>query len=282
MKRSMRGVVLAALVAAGLGWLIRARLGPPATDHVWVQVAAGVYPVGSADHPLNPSRSVELAAYEIADAETTNAQFARFVEATGYVTDAERAGYGMTFEVGLPDWAWESTEGATWRFPFGPDREPCRPDHPVTQVSQADAVAYCEWAGLRLPSQEEWEVAAAAGSTFDYPWGADLSLPESGWLANVWQGSHTVAAWDDGHLYTAPVRSYPPNAWGLHDVIGNVFEYTADPGKDRFYRSDPRLASARGGSWWCSAGTCHFFNLRDQGAQNRRASLANQGFRVAR
>ena len=88
MKRSMRGVVLAALVAAGLGWLIHAHLGPPATDHVWVQVAAGVYPVGSADHALNPSRSVELAAYEIADAETTNAQFARFVEATGYVTDA--------------------------------------------------------------------------------------------------------------------------------------------------------------------------------------------------
>lgn len=186
----------------------------------------------------------------------------------------------MTFREGLPDWEWLSTPGAHWRHPFGGESA-APPDHPVTQISAADALAYCAWAGLRLPTLVEWEVAARAGSDARYPWGDELA-PGGVPRANIWEGAtHEKNDRTDGFVYTSPVRSFPPNAWGLFDVIGNVFEYSSDLGRDA---SGPRpdLTAARGGSWWCSQGTCGFYNLVDIGSQNRNASLANQGFRVAR
>ncbi len=252
-----------------------------AIDPVWVRVPAGTYRVGAAGHSRNPRREVTLAAFEIADAETTNEQFARFVDATGYKTDAERRGYGLTFKEGMVDWQWASTPGAFWREPFGPGSE-APPQHPVTQISEADSEAYCAWAGLRLPTLDEWEVAARAGSDGLYPWGDELE-PEGKPRANIWGGAtHEHNDRRDGFVYTAPVRSYAPNAWGLYDVIGNVFEYCSDVPVDPSGERRPDLAAGRGGSWWCSAGCCNFFNLVDVGSMNRHASLANQGFRVAR
>ena len=249
--------------------------------HEMILVPAGDYAIGGKDYPRNPQRSIHLAAYLVADAETTNEQFAKFVEATHYVTNAEHRGFGKVFIEGMPDWAWKEMPGAHWRKPRGeqgPSWEDIK-NHPVTQISGADARAYCEWAGLRLPTLEEWEVAARAGAITRYPWGDNYD-PK---MANTWDGaSHLKNTKEDGYVYTAPVKSYPPNAWGLYDVIGNVFEYCSGhlPGTPR--TDEKRFICGRGGSWWCSANTCHFFNLVDIGAMDIHGSLANQGFRVVK
>ena len=249
--------------------------------HQFVAVAAGEYKVGAQGHGTNPLRTVKLAAFHIADAETTNAQFAAFIAATGHKTDAERRGKAHIFRYGEPEWRWIETAGANWRHPrgpAGPDALQKLPQHPVTCLSAADAAAYCAWAGGRLPTQAEWETAARAGSATLYPWGAKFDAKK----ANTWNGvTHAKNTMEDGWEFTAPVRSYAANAWGLHDVIGNVFEFVSDiPAGVKQKRTQP-LTSARGGSWWCSARTCKAFNLVDNGTMPLHGSLPNQGFRLA-
>ncbi len=255
----------------------------PDNGHVFVRVPAGTYSLGEKEHRRNPRHAVKLKAFEIATTETTNAQFARFVKATGYVTDAEKNGEAPSFHEGMMDWEWTPTKGAYWRFPFGPERPGIedKMDHPVTQISATDAEAYCRWAGVRLPMLDEWEAAARAGSDTLYPWG-DEKMPKGKPMANFWQGkTHAKNTMEDGFLYTAPVGSFPPNKWGLYDVVGNVFEYcTSDPMPAWVHSKNACVG--RGGSWWCSSGTCSFFNLVDIGQMNRKASFPNQGFRVAR
>lgn len=247
--------------------------------HRFIVIPAGEYAVGSLDAPRHPARRVELATFAIAEAETTNAQFAAFVKATGYVTDAERTGFGKVAMEGMQEWEWDQVKDAHWRKPMGNRGLGWEkmPDHPVTQISGADAEAYCQWLGGRLPTLDEWEVAARAGATTIYPWGAKFD-PK---LANIWNGSnHLKNSLEEGHLYTAPVKSFPPNGWGLYDVIGNVFEYCAGLPPDTEAGDEKHLIAGRGGSWWCSFGTCSYFNLVDIGRMDRRGSLSNQGFRV--
>ena len=248
----------------------------------FVTVNAGDYTVGEEGHLRNPLRQITLDTFEIATTEITNAQFAFFIDATGYITDAEKNGFGMTFKEGMDDWDRKSTPGATWRKPFGPMQKGIedQENHPVTQISFNDAQAFCAWAGVRLPTVEEWEVAARAGESARWPWGSKFT-PKSEYRANTWQGvSHHKNTLDDRFLFTAPVASYPPNAWGLYDVIGNVFEYCVD---DSLSDSQGVLyAAGRGGSWWCSSGTCNFYNLVDIGQMHPKATLPNQGFRIVR
>lgn len=246
--------------------------------HILVTVPAGKYELGGKGYELNPPHVATLRSFKIADAETTNAEFAEFVKATGYVTDAEKRGFGKVFHEGMEDWAWDDVKGACWRLPMGPDGPKAAdlPNHPVTQISGADAEAYCKWLGARLPTIDEWEAAARAGAHTRYPWGDKFIAGR----ANIWNGeTHAKETSDDGYVYTAPVRSYPPNAWGLYDVIGNVFEYCADLPEPLHGREGTFIAG-RGGSWWCSANTCNSFNLVTIGHMDRHGSLANQGFRV--
>jgi formylglycine-generating enzyme len=274
---SLRATVLLWLMAAA------AVAGPAKADgphgHRLVMVAAGDYTVGQKGHAMNPLRTVALKACAIADAETTNAQFAAFVTATGYRTTAERRGSAQVFRYGQPEYRWPSEDGASWRLPFGKAGRPASslPQHPVTQVSAIDAAAYCRWAGGRLPTQAEWETSARAGAKTLYPWGDEFDVRR----ANIWNGAtHQRNTREDGWEFTSPVRSYAPNAWGLYDVCGNVFEYTSDlPPGVRTRRTAP-LTSARGGSWWCSPSTCRFYNLVDAGTMQRSGSLPNQGFRI--
>ncbi|WP_395740312.1 formylglycine-generating enzyme family protein [Prosthecobacter sp.] len=249
--------------------------------HRFILIPAGEHALGGQKSTRNPPRHVRLAAFGIAEAETTNAQFAAFVAATHYVTDAERTGFGKVAVEGMEEWAWDQVKGAHWRKPMGgrgPGWEEI-PNHPVTQISGVDAQAYCQWLGARLPTLEEWEAAARAGTGTLYPWGQEFDPKQ----ANIWNGeSHLKNTLEDTFRYTAPVKSFPPNAWGLYDVIGNVFEYCSGLPPDAEAGDEQRLVAGRGGSWWCSAGTCSFYNLVDIGRMDRHGSLSNQGFRVAK
>lgn len=253
----------------------------PPNGHRLITVPAGEYRIGSWNHPTNPQRTVALKSYQLADAETTNRQFAGFIRATHYRTDAQRRGKAHIFAPGKGEWRWVETPGANWRFPrgpAGPDAVKELPDHPVTCLSAADAAAYCRWAGGRLPTQAEWETAARAGATGRYPWG-DTFNPL---LTNTWNGAtHARNTKKDGWEFTAPVRSFPPNAWGFYDVIGNVFEFCSDLPPGIRVKPEQPLTSARGGSWWCSPDTCKAYNLIDNGTMPLHGSLPNQGFRIA-
>ena len=247
--------------------------------HKLVTVPAGKYELGSADHPLNKPHNFETPGFQIADAETTNAQFAAFVKATGYVSNAEKNGWSLVGGEGDAEWIWKKTEGANWRHPFGAGGQAAAdlPDHPVTQISGEDARAYCKWAGGRLPNFEEWEVAARAGAKTAYPWGDEIEASN----ANIWNGkTHLKNTLEDGFVLTSPVRSFPPNKWGLYDVIGNVFEYCEGYPAWMDAKDMERKICGRGGSWWCSAASCNFYNLLDMGRMFRTASLPNQGFRI--
>lgn len=252
------------------------------TDPVgtFVKIPAGSYNVGKPGYMQNYRRVVRLRAFEIAKTETTNEQFAAFVAATGYVTDAERSHNAMVFEPGLKEFRWIQDRSAFWRYPNGRTRGSIegKERHPVTCISYRDAIAYCHWAGVRLPTLDEWEVASRAGAKTEYFFGTDISQLRQ--YANVWHGrDHLKADNSDGFMYTSPVASFRPNPLGLYDVYGNVFEFCS--GRLPLDRSES-LVHARGGSWWCSKSSCCYFNSADIGRVNRVASFSNQGFRVAR
>ena len=246
----------------------------------FVQIPAGEYLVGKSGRLANYSRKVKLAAFEIAATETTNAEFAEFVKATGYVTDAERLHNAMVFRAPLKEFRWIQDPTANWRYPNGKRMGGIQGKelHPVTSISYRDAVAYCKWKNVRLPTLDEWEVASRAGSKKDYFFGSDASQILT--YANVWHGrDHLKSDRTDGYTYTSPVGSFDASPNGLFDIYGNVFEFCSGllPGE-----KPKRFAHARGGSWWCSRNSCGFFNSVDVGTADIAASFSNQGFRVAK
>jgi len=198
-----------------------------------------------------PVRRIAVAPFWIDETPVTNHQFACFVQETGYRTVAEvpaspedypgmssahMHAASLVFHktrgpVDLDDasaW-WEFCPGANWRHPLGPEStiEDIL-DHPVVHVSHIDASAYAAWAGKRLPSEAEWEFAAKGGNDGNYAWG-DALAPGGVMLANYWQGLFPFAnTCLDGWERTSPVRTYPANAYGLFDMIGNVWEWTDD------------------------------------------------------
>jgi formylglycine-generating enzyme required for sulfatase activity len=219
---------------------------------VWV--AGGRFTMGSDRHYPEeaPAHLVEVDGFHIDQHPVTNTQFAAFVAATGHVTQAElppdAADYPGADPVKLvPSSAvfvpperpvpltdayrwWHSVAGADWRRPEGPDSTiDGRDDHPVVHVGRADAEAYARWAGKALPTEAEWEFAARGGLVgAEFAWGEVLE-PDGVHMANVWQGDfphHNTA--EDGWLRTSPVGTYPANGYGLVDMIGNVWEWTAD------------------------------------------------------
>lgn len=239
-----------------------------------------------------PARTVTVGAFAIDVYEVTNTQFERFVNETGYITDAEKKGAGWAYREGAKDW--ELVAGAEWRHPEGPDSHiKNRGGHPVVQVSWNDAVAYAAWAGKRLPSEAEWEYAARGGKEQKvYPWGDELN-PGGKAVANFWQG-----VWPkrnlliDGFFYTAPAGSFPANGFGLHDMAGNVWEWCADWYGEDYYKSapavDPRGAfdgttrAARGGSWFCSEAYCGGYRSAFRGRSPQDYSFNNVGFRCVK
>jgi formylglycine-generating enzyme required for sulfatase activity len=251
-----------------------------------------------------PVHRVRLAAFDIDATSVTVADFAAFVVATGYVTDAERFGYSAVFHlhlspadedavVGQPPqtpW-WLGVRGADWRHPDGPSSSTAgREDHPVTQVSWHDAQAYCGWAGRRLPTEAEWECAARGGRPGErYPWGDEL--PQDVWPANIFQGTFpTEDSAEDGWSGTAPVRAFAPHGYGLFQMVGNVWEWCADWFAADWYSRSPREAPTgpetgvtrviRGGSFLCHDSYCNRYRNAARSANTPDSSTSNTGFRT--
>jgi formylglycine-generating enzyme required for sulfatase activity len=266
--------------------IVRVRLN---TDKMlMIKVPAGLYTMGSmqgADDE-KPVHTFFLADYWIDQTEITNDMFARFVQAAIYKTSAEVAGTSWVFNLKTNNW--ESISGANWRQPFGPaGGQKWMGAQPVVQVSWEDAVAYCTWAGARLPTEAEWEKAARGTQGATYPWGeaapasdllnfADLSLAVNWADKNV----------NDGYQFTAPVRSYPRGVspYGALDMAGNVWEWTADwyqpyPGNHKSnaeYGEKSRVL--RGGSWTSNS---PFTRVSERNPYRPLAASSEAGFRCA-
>jgi formylglycine-generating enzyme required for sulfatase activity len=248
-----------------------------------------------------PVREVTLSAFWMDTLAVTNAQFGAFISATGYRTDAERFGWSFVFAGLLPGdfgptrgaaaapW-WREVEGATWDHPEGPHSDvSARQDHPAVHVSWDDAAAYCAWAGKRLPTEAEWEYAARGGLVQRrYPWGDELT-PAGEHRCNTWQGDFPASNdCDDGFYGTAPAGAFPPNGYGLYNMVGNTWEWCADWFEVRHERTtlhDPRGPEAgthrviRGGSYLCHESYCYRYRVAARSASTPDSSTGNTGFR---
>jgi formylglycine-generating enzyme len=254
--------------------------------------------------------------------ELTNEQFAKFADATGYQTDAEKQPDPKVFPKARPDelkpfslvfkmpargqynlkagqgW-WEARYGASWKYPEGPDDTiNGREKHPVVHVSHNDAIAYCKWAKKRLPTEAEWEFAARGGlDRKKYTWGDELR-PHGKWMANIWQGEFPIEnTKEDGFEGTAPVGSFPANGYGLHDMAGNAWEWCSDWYQRDYYLTSParnpqgpespdRDAAnkrvQRGGSFLCAANYCTRYLVGSRGKCEAASSQNHCGFRCVR
>jgi len=218
--------------------------------------------------------------------EVTNAQFAQFVEQTGYVTTAERpqVGFGVPGAAVFtppsatnPNW-WQFIEGANWRHPDGPESTITgRGNDPVVQVSYADAKAYAVWAGRRLPTEAEWEYAAQGGAESFYVWG-EARAPDGVEPANTWQGAFPLRNTEaDGYKLRAPIGCFAPNGFGLYDMIGNVWEWT-----DTVYRQSTGepVYTIKGGSFLCAENYCRRYRASARQPQEAGLSTNHIGFRT--
>jgi len=255
------------------------------------------------DDGEGPIRAVTLTPFRISAVTVSNDRFAAFVDATGHTTEAEHHGWSFVFGGLLPDdfpptrgvqqapW-WRQVFGADWRHPEGPGSSIAdRADHPVVHIAFTDALAYCRWAGARLPTEAEWEYSARGGlEQRRLPWGDELT-PQGEHRCNTWQGRFPVLnTMEDGFLGTAPVDAYPANGFGLHNVSGNVWEWCADwfgAGFSRRPQHDPRGPSSgstkviRGGSYLCHSSYCNRYRVAARSSNTPDTSTGNTGFRVA-
>lgn len=276
----------------------------------WISLPGGSFRMGSdsgegyAEDGEGPARTVRLSPFSIAPTTVTNAQFAAFVRDTGYITQAEQAGSSFVFWLqvdeaarkavrrvprGLP-W-WLPIEFACWQRPEGAGSSiEGRQDHPVVHVSWHDAMAYCAWAGCRLPTEAEWECAARGGlDGARFAWGDSPDLEAH---ANVWRGrfpSQPAAGWAPGPV---AVHALPPNGLGLFHATGNVWQWCADwfspsyhrdtAGVDPLHDEPTGRRSMRGGSFLCHASYCHRYRVAARNANEPGVTTSHCGFRVAR
>ena len=284
---------------------------------VWLP--GGVFHMGSDGHYPEeaPVHRAAVDGFWIDRRPVTNADFARFVAVTGYVTLAERMPAAEDYPgadpaalhpaslvfaapdrvVDMSDWRawWRYAEGADWRHPEGPGSDlEGRSDHPVVHVAHADAAAYAAWAGKALPTEAEWEFAARGGlDRAEFAWG-DALVPGGEHRANTWQGRFPVENLaEDGHAGTSPVTAFPPNGYGLFDMIGNTWEWTDTPWRDDHRRSGApaccgagaarpgvhALKVVKGGSHLCAPNHCRRYRPAARQPQSVDTSASHIGFR---
>lgn len=304
-----------------------------------VKIPSGEFMMGASDNEGRqdeyPQHKVKVNSFWMDATEVTNAQFKKFVMATGYITTAEKkpdweemkkqlpagtpkpddsllVASSLVFNppnhpVSLNDasqwWAWK--QGANWKHPEGPGSDIRGKDnYPVVQVSWDDAMAYCKWAGKRLPTEAEWEWAARGGLiNAEYPWGNE-AVEDGKPKANTWQGSfpYKNIKWDKFYS-AAPVKSFLPNGYGLFDMAGNVWEWCSDWYRPDYYESiknktsinpqgppgsydpmEPTIPKkvVRGGSFLCNAAYCKGYRVTSRMKTSPDTGLDHTGFRCVK
>lgn len=312
------------------------------TSHTgMVMIPGGIFEMGGdndqADPDEYPKHKVKVDAFYMDLTEVTNRQFKAFIDATGYVTTAERkpdweelkksippgtprppdsvlVASSLVFTpttgpVSLDDYSqwWHWVSGADWAHPGGPQTNlKGKDDYPVVQVSWYDAMAYCKWAGKRLPKEAEWEFAARGGLTGNiYPWGNE-HINAGSPKANSWEGKFPYLNEEkDGYVKTAPARSFPPNGYGLFDMAGNVWEWCSDWYSSTYYEqlrqqgdmainpagpdksNDPAepyapKRSLRGGSFLCNDSYCSGYRVARRMKSSPDTGLEHTGFRCVK
>jgi formylglycine-generating enzyme required for sulfatase activity len=276
-----------------------------------VTIAAGDFWMGNdgpdaiAGDGEGPARRVHLSAFRIAPAVVTNREFAAFVRATHYVTEAEQEGVSFVFFLQVPEavrsrarrvarglpW-WMPVENASWQRPEGSGSHIFeRLDHPVVHVSWNDAAAYCAWAGVSLPTEAQWEKAARGGLEGKrFAWGDHLVAADGSYGCNVWRGTFPEAP--EASWSPAPVaaRSGAANGYGLFNTCGNVWEWCADAYNPDYHTMtasiDPRAEATtgsralRGGSFLCHESYCYRYRVSARHANTPSSAASNVGFRV--
>ena len=281
-----------------------------------IYIPSGTYLIGT-DKKIGfetdyetPRTEVTINGFYIDETTVTNQEFMEFVTATNYQTDAEKIGWSYVFHYFLDEpkkyplkvpqtsW-WHLVEGANWKHPEGPESDILsRLDHPVVHVSRNDAVAYCQWAGKRLPTEAEWEIAAQGGTNREeYYWGDELAR-DGVHRCNTWQGEFpNTNTLDDGYAGTAPVKTYDPNPYGLYQMIGNVWEWCVNPGKIElksfqlvsgkdFWKvhqvPDDELYAIKGGSFLCHYSYCNRYRMCARNSNMSMSTSQNLSFRCVK
>ena len=282
---------------------------PSATKSPHVVISAGVGLLGTSNSYIRadgegPLRKGQVASISMSQGAITNAEFASFITDTGYVTEAEHLGWSFVFwsqvhasvgdTQGVPGspW-WRRVDGASWQCITGPQCSLVNDlhDHPVVHISWNDAQAYCSWAGGRLPTELEWEHAARGGlGDVRFPWGNAEPDDDKNLLCNIWQGlfPHTNTR-KDGYEATAPSVSFEPNGYGLFNMVGNVWEWTADPFRKPSNRTISRAQTpeqsemiklAKGGSFLCHKSYCYRYRIAARIGNSIDSATTHMGFRV--
>lgn len=272
-----------------------------------VEIPGGKALIGT-DAPMividgeGPLRTKRLKPFRIMTTAVTNAQFSQFIEATGFVTEAERFGWSFVFHTDVPksiantqavagiEW-WRRVDGANWRDLHGPGTQgACHPNHPVVHVSWNDARAFAVWCGGRLPSEIEWEHAARGGlGDVRFPWGELEPDDKENFPCNIWQGrfpNRNTGA--DGWSNTAPVDSFSPNGYGLYNMVGNVWEWMAEPYRVNSLKKEVRkklegmkgFKLLKGGSFLCHKSYCYRYRIAARTGNSSDTTTPHQGFRV--
>lgn len=277
------------------------------TDHL-IELKGGEFLMGTNDPEgfsvdgEGPVRSVSVQSFAIDQYAVTNSMFTEFINETGYITDAERFRWSYVFHtlvsdqakiLGVPKEAswWFAVKDASWKNPEGGNSTVVtRLNHPVVHVSWNDAMAYCKWSKKRLLTETEWEYAARGGLVQKkYPWGNEL-MPNNKHRCNIWQGEfplHNTA--EDGFISTAPVDTYEPNAYGLYNMAGNVWEWCSDwyssvhsssrMNENPIRTEKKEVKVLKGGSYLCHKTYCNRYRVSARIKNTMDSSSGNIGFR---
>ena len=235
-----------------------------------------------------PEREAIIQSFLIDKNLVTVEDFRNFVNESNYITEAEVFGNAIVFDDSIN--TWQLIDGANWEYPLGKLKPIALDNHPVTQVSWNDALAYCNFCDKTLPNEVQWEYAASERGQKKnqlFYWGNDL-LVNNNYMCNTWaSGYPNTIGFQDGFKYTSPIAYYPANSLGIYDMAGNVWEWCYNwhlpyEGNSQVFPDELQGKAQRGGSFLCNPNYCHGFRLSARSATSPESSLFHVGFRCVK